>query len=286
MLMGAKTILARVSDLHCNYSLKKNWQLVEKFYDMYQIEGIYSSGLGLDMITIFFKENEKLKSVTGYSVDLNGNCEEIIRCLKGYYWNEIDLQRCFDGKTRDVPVEKYVKEIKKIVQDWFKNCWIGCFTEDMNNFPLWYYYADKYTGFCVEYDFSCLPQHNLFQQRLQPVIYLKHKFNLTLSLEAVCDPEKVINNEPVPSYWLHIIGNLIKNESWEFEKEWRYVSYDGITKEGGKEVNLPVKPMHIYCGKDMAKENYEVMLKGAESLGCECSKIGLNSFEDREFIVC
>lgn len=81
MLMGAKTILARVSDLHCNYSLKKNWQLVEKFYDMYQIEGIYSSGLGLDMITIFFKENEKLKSVTGYSVDLNGNCEEIIRCL-------------------------------------------------------------------------------------------------------------------------------------------------------------------------------------------------------------
>ena len=44
--------------------------------------------------------------------------------------------------------------------------------------------------------------------------------------------------------------------------------------------------MHIYCGKDMAKENYEVMLKGAESLGCECSKIGLNSFEDREFIVC
>ena len=78
MLMGAKTILARVSDLHCNYSLKKNWQLVEKFYDMYQIEGIYSSGLGLDMITIFFKENEKLKSVTGYSVDLNGNCEEII----------------------------------------------------------------------------------------------------------------------------------------------------------------------------------------------------------------
>lgn len=205
---------------------------------------------------------------------------------KGYYWNEIDLQRCFDGKTRDVPVKKYVKEIKKIVQDWFKNCWIGCFTEDMNNFPLWYYYADKYTGFCVEYDFSCLPQHNLFQQRLQPVIYLKQKFNLTLSLEAVCDPEKVINNEPVPSYWLHMIGNLIKNESWEFEKEWRYVSYDGITKEGGKEVNLPVKPTHIYCGKDMAEENYEVMLKAAESLGCECSKIRLNSFEDREFIVC
>lgn len=81
MLMGAKTILARVRDLHCNYSLKKNWQLAQKFYDMYQIEGIYTSRLDSNMITIFFRENEKIKSVTGYSVNLNGNCEEIIRCL-------------------------------------------------------------------------------------------------------------------------------------------------------------------------------------------------------------
>lgn len=102
MLMGAKTILASVTDSHCNCLLKKNWQLAEKFYDMYQIEGVYSSGLGPGMITIFFKENEKIKPVTGYSVDLNRNCEEIIRSLT-------------DQIERD---KKSVKWVEKIPQIW------------------------------------------------------------------------------------------------------------------------------------------------------------------------
>ncbi len=203
---------------------------------------------------------------------------------KGYFWNEQELREFFSDKIKN-RADKYYKEIIECIKNWFELCWIGCFTEDINNFPMWYYYADRYKGFCVEYDFSNLNADNQFQQALKPVIYLNRKFNLTKTLETAFNPDKISKGEMPAYYWLHTIGNLIKDESWEFEKEWRYIGFDDEFNKTGKNIDLPVKPSHIYCGKDMDNSNIDKLHDIAKELECECTVISITDHTNQKFIV-
>lgn len=203
---------------------------------------------------------------------------------KGYYWDETELRKFFAKEIKNL-VDKYYQEIQERVKEWFESCWIGCFTEDINNFPMWYYYAAKYKGFCVEYDFSKLDEDNQFQQALKPVLYMKRKFNLTKTIETVFNPQKIMKGEMPAYYWLHSIGNIVKDESWEFEKEWRYIGFDDDYKKTGKNIKLPVKPTHIYCGKDMDKSNVDTLSEIAAELDCDCSVIAITDHSSEQFIV-
>lgn len=204
---------------------------------------------------------------------------------KGYYWNRDELLKTFDLKQYDVTVDKYLDEIEKQILFWFENCFVGCFTEDINNFPMWYYYADKYQGFCVEYDFSNLTEDDEFQQALKPVVYLERKFDLTNTIKTVFKPENIIADKTDAFYWLHCIGNIIKDESWEFEREWRYITFDDDFMLSGKNVKIPVKPSHIYCGNKMNSKDFDEMRKISNELGCGCSKISIGDNFVKEFVV-
>lgn len=211
---------------------------------------------------------------------------------KGYYWKETELKKIFQDynifkkKYAKISIDQYMLGIEDRIKFWFEHCWIGCFTENLNNFPMWYYYADRYQGFCVEYDFSILSVENEFQQALKPVLYLNRKFDITKAIESSFNPDIVAGRKDTSTfYWLHTIGNIVKDSSWEFEKEWRYIGVNEEIEQKGMEIKLPVKPSHIYIGKDMSDVNTERIKKIAEEIGCDYSRITITDHNNEQFVL-
>lgn len=204
---------------------------------------------------------------------------------KGYFWKRDELLEAFDVNQINKSEDEYLKCIEQSIMFWFENGFVGCFTENKNNFPMWYYYADKYKGFCVEYDFTCLSEDNEFLQALEPVLYLNKKFNLTKTIKTLFNHENIINERSDSFYWFNCIGNIIKDESWEFEKEWRYVTFDDDFELSGKNVPIPVKPSHIYCGYDIEEDDIQNIREISKKLGCDCSKISIGDNSVENFIV-
>lgn len=208
---------------------------------------------------------------------------------KGYFIQKdkiIETYNKFNKKGEySLSAELYYKEIVDRSKFWFENCWISCFTEDLHNFPMWFYYADKYNGYCIEYDFSVLENTEGFKQAIKPVIYLSRKYDMTNIIQSVFDPEKILKDESDTYYLLHVLGNTLKHESWKFEKEWRYVSFDDDYKIQGKVVDNPVVPTSIICGKDMNEENYSQMERIAVQYCCPIRRVEIYEESEKNFII-
>lgn len=181
--------------------------------------------------------------------------------------------------------EEYYEEIIKKSKFWFEKCWISCFTEELYNFPMWYYYADKYKGYCVEYDFSVLKNTDEFKQSIKPVIYLSRKYDMTNIYKCVFNPGKILNGESSTYYLLHTLGNTLKHESWKFQKEWRYISFDDDFKLSGKTIDNLVTPTAIICGNKMNEKNYDQMKKIAIHYGCPIRKVEIYEEQEEKFII-
>lgn len=208
---------------------------------------------------------------------------------KGYYINEDEILKTFNkintSQKYHISANQYHSTIVSLTRNWFEKCWISCFTEEVHNFPMWYYYAGKYEGFCVEYDFSILDNENGFKQAIKPVIYLPEKYDMTKIFECVFDPDKIEKDEASVGYLMHVLGNTIKHESWKFEKEWRYVSFDEDFAEEGKLINNPASPTSIICGKDMPDEHYRRLEEISKQFCCPIRYVEIGDESEKKFII-
>ncbi len=167
------------------------------------------------------------------------------------------LKFCADKFTDNEEINKNIRayeahfeKINTFANDYFR---IACFTENNNNVPMWYYYAKKHTGICIEYDVSSTIEP------LIPVIYPDYKEG---NKYRCCDFNK--DCELVTLYR----NALVKNKDWAFEKEWRMI---GIGEPGEDGMLLPVKIKKVYlgCQKNGKRDREIISLKKKHNLEFE-----------------
>ena len=128
-------------------------------------------------------------------------------------------------------------------EDWhkriegFNNLFLVCsFTTKLDSILMWSHYADNYKGIVIEYDFRNTPEVKEF---LSPVYYTS---------EAL----KTATWEEVSA--ISILGaSLEKAKEWEYEQEWRLMTFTFMDK-GNQKKNIPT-PKAIYLGINFDKNN-------------------------------
>ncbi len=85
---------------------------------------------------------------------------------------------------------------------------ISCFSTTPYSNPMWGYYGEKHTGFCLEYDTALLPKE---MQIMLPVVYTDVPFDASMLLDM-----RGIDDE-----YAFICPSLFKSAEWSHEKEWR-----------------------------------------------------------------
>lgn len=97
-------------------------------------------------------------------------------------------------------------EIKLTTKRYKDEVAIACFSEVNNSKLMWAHYANSYSGFCIEYDFTKSGNVN-FQRGIGKVIYSDSR-----------DKGEVIDD----NYSYTIKALATKEKSWSYEQEWRY----------------------------------------------------------------
>ena len=125
------------------------------------------------------------------------------------------------AKAGDEFLDKIKKPLLNITSDFNKileeGIRVACFTERYNNIPMWYHYAGRFRGYCIEYDTSHI-KDTLYAKRLMPVNYV------TKLREVAPDFEKYYNESYTKSI-KNVIDEYITTKlmDWSYENEWRLV---------------------------------------------------------------
>lgn len=116
-------------------------------------------------------------------------------------------------------------------EKFLSNLKVSCFSASgWNNTLMWSHYANSFSGFCVEYDFT---NNNKFIGFVKEVKYSKSRPNVSLKdlgiagLKIIETSEGTKNTEIVYGEFdiNKILGYLItKNECWKYEDEWRIIN--------------------------------------------------------------
>lgn len=94
-----------------------------------------------------------------------------------------------------------------IVEENIKRRGVSCFSEVNNELLMWSHYADKYKGFCLEFDTN----HEPFSK--------VRKVNYTDQMPTLSITEALINNDYDQVLELY----CTKSGSWAYDKEWRCI---------------------------------------------------------------
>lgn len=167
----------------------------------------------------------------------------------------------FDEQINDLDCN-FPNQIKEFASDYIG---ISCLSEDYKSILMWSHYADKHTGFCVEYNFSMDsfdPNYDDVASRIQifPVIYSSERPNMSELFDFEVFKQIQINPNESDKFRAGIEYNLLfKAKEWEYEKEWRIV---GSVKTS-RFYNSP-HPKAIYLGVSISDENKEKILEIAK----------------------
>ena len=128
------------------------------------------------------------------------------------------------------------------------------FTTKRDNKPMWSLYADKYCGYCIEYD---TPMTKEVLPNLCPVIYTKDFDNNIVKTTFKFGIETIIRffSSGRMKTNMGCFTELLctKDSDWEYQDEWRLVG-DAKTKV------MPFKVKNIYLGFNVSKENEKLIV--------------------------
>ncbi len=150
-----------------------------------------------------------------------------------YLIDDIDISRGID--------QSYVEECNNFYRN---NVRGACFTTDNKNIPMWYYYADKHQGLCIEYKYRNFKLSS--DMVFLPIIYPKK----TEEHDYKYLPKN--NNQ---KKFAATATALVKNRLWNFEKEWRIIK---ITDEENP-VYVPLKIDKIHLGANVSEATRDVI---------------------------
>lgn len=155
-----------------------------------------------------------------------------------------------------------------------------CMTEHFDNHVFWENYADNYSGFCIEYDFSEFGRRPFADYKnlvfLFPMTYRKKKpyFNMVPFLDGAIREfiSKDASWQADPELNAELNLQLYyKNKEYEFEHEWRF----SIKNENNCRQFFPFVGA-IYAGKDITKEYLNRLIEIAGSLNVPLYKQKIN----------
>lgn len=185
--------------------------------------------------------------------------QEVIKALKSFctikrddvnrllYSNDFERAALIvmDIKGIDAEIQKEIqKQIRLRGMKYRNEIAISCFSETKDSKLMWAHYANSYTGFCIEYDFS-QSRDIAFQKGIAKVRYTEKRPNL----EKLDDYEQYVKQVV-----------CTKSECWAYEKEWRSInilSYSEYTNRIYPIVDAKKCIKAIYLGCNMAKDYQE-----------------------------
>lgn len=135
-----------------------------------------------------------------------------------------DMNDIFEGLSCkiDDKVIDHIEEMQNIA-------YIKSFSESRDNLLMWAHYSKNYTGMCVEYDFSKLPDEILYH--LFPIYYSQVR-NINKKIDGLITEYKDLKRMNDDNCYPNDSGNIIdvmsmfltKSECWSYEKEWRIIA--------------------------------------------------------------
>ena len=157
------------------------------------------------------------------------------------------IQREFERvKTILTPI---IADTKKKINDMFA---ITCFSENPDSILMWSHYANKHTGFCVEYDLSKCTSLSA-KMLLFPVIYTEERATIPMSLINFEDPTHLKTadlDKFAPDF---VISLLTKSKIWDYENEWRIIEFQSNLTDG--HLLLSDMVSKVYLGANISPEN-------------------------------
>lgn len=188
--------------------------------------------------------------------------------------------------------ELYKNKIYKAVEYIKTTPKLTCFTEDVTSLLMWAHYANKHTGYALEFDFTDIqnnctfcPQkcNNEHYCELYPVVYSNNRFEATdfvgnylmYDLQAQSSINLPIYNDDIYSIKKIL---LQKNKDWEYEKEWRLIT---VTKNCYFN-RIQKRPKAIYVGVKATKETTNELLKIAKEINIPVYKMNYD-YSNKEY---
>lgn len=171
----------------------------------------------------------------------------------------------FKAKTYEetlVALNNVVKETFEIAKTLPEKFFLtNCLTENPNSILMWSHYADKHSGFCVEYDFnqadSSITDHLVKVKYSNKLVHLK-KSSLIQMLHIKTTPNYI--KKPKVTQLTHKTyaeAITTKNTVWKYEQEWRLIY------KKSDENNIPNFPYatKIILGPNINETNKKLLIE-------------------------
>lgn len=204
------------------------------------------------------------------------------------------LDRIFD--EWDVLINRFFMGIKSAESETH----IACFSEINDSTLMWGHYADRHTGFCLEYDFASLledcrmncdiPAHCsgfMLNYHIAPVTYSKERFDATRHLLTVIqDYIREVTGVPSKPVFLDTLlmakCQLLKSDDWSYEREWRLTRREIKPQYEPYCVMTQLRPKALYLGSNMIPERELAIYEICQAKGIQCYKM-LQNYVGRDF---
>lgn len=215
---------------------------------------------------------------------------------------KLELFKSYLNKFIGASFEEIVQRFYISIQAEEAKKQIACFSEQNDSTLMWGHYADSHKGFCLEYDFQAILKdctQNCMDLRgcnnfmlnfsLAPIIYNEKRFDATAFFSTVMQALLYEQNQvPMNLYYEDtlIVSKclLTKSIDWEYENEWRlFTPYSNNEYRPFGKI-LCLKPVALYLGAKIPKENEKVLYEICKEKGIKCYKM-LQDFHGKEFIV-
>lgn len=244
-----------------------------------QIDLLMSLLDSIDIIKLLPKEVTKEFFQNSIPMNLDKNLNEMLTKIFNLIYESDDLLEFFVNLSKTIggpiiDINTVIKE-KNLALDKGKDLIneslrIFCLTERPDNILMWSHYSNKHTGFCVEYD---ILQNLDVVSKVFPVIYSEERPSITMDFFDLSDSNQIKISNSKKSNLQLILFFLTKCKIWEYEQEWRYITFSDLT-ENNKVKAPPVSK--IYLGANIEEENKKLVLEYAKINNIEVKQMKIN----------
>lgn len=199
-----------------------------------------------DIFDSFTKEGqlqkEKFYKLINGKTELKSKADNLYNILKSIEDDANDLFK------NDLP--KYINAIEQNLSQIRNDYLMCCFVNDKNSNSMWSKYANKYQGFCIEYDLSKLKMLEPSQKRgfinILPILYgnkTRMPYYKDFFLNELNGDENIFLDDN--EFKKEIIKQTFtKDSTWSNQNEWRLLAED----IGIRELYIPaISAIYIGC---------------------------------------
>ncbi len=225
-----------------------------------------------DLLTLFCPDDEESRQTVNIigEISRQEGIIDKIKALAKLQGTDLQIDRELDDiKTK---ITAAIQSIRDKINEMFG---ISCFAQRNDNILMWSHYANKHTGFCVEYDLSKLKSQEALLM-LYPVIYSNKRPLLPLSMFDFSDIKNVKVVEGALPYAEIVESLLTKSDIWGYEEEWRIIHTLN---------NLDDQKLYediitgVYLGANISTDDEKLIIEKATAKGVAIKKMRL--LEDR-----